>query len=90
MQATRASRIDALTHATASGLVESFTRFAVQPITLEIMQAALHTRERFQLSYWDSAILEAARSARCDVVLSEDLGHQQDYDGVRVINPFLD
>lgn len=90
VQATRASRADALTHDTATALVETFTRFSVQPITLEIMQAALHTKHRFQLSYWDSAIIEAARSARCDIVLSEDLGSGQDYDGVRVVNPFLD
>jgi predicted nucleic acid-binding protein len=42
----------------------------------------------FQLSYWDAAILEAARSLGCAVVLSEDLSDGQDYDGVRVENPF--
>lgn len=89
VQATRSSRADALPHETVAGLVEAFSRFPVQPITPEIMQAALRTKDRFQLSYWDSAIIEAARSARCGVVLSEDLGHGQDYDGVRVSNPFL-
>lgn len=32
------------------------------------------TRDRFQLSCWDAAILVACRSLGCDVVLSEDLG----------------
>jgi predicted nucleic acid-binding protein len=53
------------------------------------MLDALQTRERFGIAPWDAAILEAARHAGCEVVLSEDLSHGQDYDGVRVENPFL-
>jgi predicted nucleic acid-binding protein len=88
VQATRATRPDPLTHAQAAALVESFLRFTVADVTTDVMLAALATRDRFQLSYWDAAILEAARSLGCDVVLSEDLGDGQDYDGVRVTNPF--
>ncbi|MGD1059474.1 MAG: hypothetical protein ABR992_18910 [Solirubrobacteraceae bacterium] len=40
------------------------------------------------ISYWDAAILEAARTQGCKIVLSEDLSDGQDYDGVRVENPF--
>jgi predicted nucleic acid-binding protein len=50
--------------------------------------AALDMRKRFQLSYRDSAIIEASRAMGCAEVLSEDLGDAQDYAGVRVINPF--
>ena len=46
------------------------------------------TCERHRLSYWDAAILEAARALGCEVVLSEDLTHGRSYDGVRVENPF--
>jgi predicted nucleic acid-binding protein len=53
-----------------------------------VPEAALETRERYQVSYWDAAILEAARAAGCPLVLSEDLAHGQDYGGVRVENPF--
>ncbi len=42
---------------------------------------------RFELSYWDGAILAAARAAGCDAVYSKDLSSEQDYDGLRVINP---
>jgi predicted nucleic acid-binding protein len=52
------------------------------------MMAALEARERFQLSYWDAAIIEAARALGCAQVLSEDLNDSQDYAGVRVVNPF--
>ncbi|MDE3189493.1 MAG: PIN domain-containing protein [Acidobacteriota bacterium] len=88
VQATRPSRAQPLGHAEAAGLVEAFLRFPVQEMTTSIVLAAVATRERFGISYWDAAILEAARAARCDVVLSEDLAAGRDYGGVRVENPF--
>jgi predicted nucleic acid-binding protein len=88
VQATRPSRSDAITHDQAARLIKSFCRFAVQDITTEIMTAALNARQRFQLSYWDAAIIEASRVLGCQEVLSEDLNDGQDYAGVRVRNPF--
>jgi predicted nucleic acid-binding protein len=88
VQATRESRPDPLTHDQAARLVESFLRFRLADVTREVMLAAIATHRRFQISYWDAAILEAARSLGCETVLSEDLGDGQDYDGVHVENPF--
>jgi predicted nucleic acid-binding protein len=88
VHATRSSREDALTHRQAVDLVTSFTQYPVQPTTTELMQAAMTARDRFGLSYWDAAILEAARLLGCAEVLSEDLSSGRDYDGVRVVNPF--
>lgn len=90
VQATRQSRSDPLSGEQATKLVEAFLRFEVAEITVSVMRAAIATRDRFQISYWDAAILEAARSIGCDVVLSEDLSDRQDYAGVRVENPFRD
>ena len=86
--ATRDSRPDRLTHDQAAKLTQSFLRFPVQEITTTVMTAAIATRERFGISYWDAAILEAARELGCEVVLSEDLSDGQDYAGVRIENPF--
>ncbi|BBX73564.1 hypothetical protein BST45_03800 [Mycobacterium shinjukuense] len=88
VQATRRSRPDPISHEHAADLVESFMRFPVAPITAELMLAAMTTCRRFFLSYWDAAVLEAARALGCDVVLSEDLTDGEDYAGVRVENPF--
>jgi len=88
VQATRASRPDAISHRQAVLLIESFRRFRVQDITTGIVLAALDARQRFQLSYWDAAIIEAARAMGCTDVLSEDLSDSQDYGGVLVTNPF--
>jgi predicted nucleic acid-binding protein len=90
VQATRESRPDRLRHDQAVRLVESFCRYPVQELTLSIVRAAFATRSRWRLSYWDAAILEAARASGCEVVLSEDLADEEDYDGVRAENPFRD
>ena len=63
-------------------------RFPVQENTVAVFRAALAAKARVQISFWDAAILEAARVAGCREVLSEDLNHGQDYDGLVVINPF--
>jgi predicted nucleic acid-binding protein len=90
VQATRNSRADRLTHEQATALVDSFRRFPVQDTTIGTVLAAMSTRQRFGISYWDAAILEAARALGCEIVLSEDLSDGQDYAGVRVENPFGD
>lgn len=88
VQATRESRSDPISHEDAFELVESFRRFPVLPLTADLAEAAMTARQRFQISYWDAAIVEAARSLGCETVLSEDLSDGQDYGGVKVYNPF--
>jgi predicted nucleic acid-binding protein len=89
VQATHARRSDALPHDIATRLIEKWQRFRIQDNTVAVLQSALQLKERFQTSYWDAAILAAAKAARCHQLLSEDLNHGQDYDGVVVVNPFL-
>jgi predicted nucleic acid-binding protein len=88
VQATRSTKPDRISHEQAVALIEAWLRFRVQEITLPLMQAALKTQQRHQLTYWDAAILEAARAAGCREVYSEDLAAGRDYDGIRVVNPF--
>jgi predicted nucleic acid-binding protein len=88
VQATRGSRHDALNHDQAAGLVQSFRRFRPAATTPELAMAAMDTCARYRISYWDAAIIEAARMLGCDTLLSEDLSDGQDYDGIVVQNPF--
>ena len=50
---------------------------------------ALELEQRYQISFWDAMIVQAAESAGCEVLYSEDLSHGQEYGGVLVVNPFL-
>jgi len=89
VQATRSTKPDRITHEQAVALIEAWLRFRVQEITVPVMQAALNTKRRHQISYWDAAIIEAARAAGCREVYSEDLTAGRDYDGIRIVNPFI-
>jgi predicted nucleic acid-binding protein len=88
VQATRKSRPEPLTHNEALGFIHSWRRFFTHEISLEILDDALAIKSRYQLSYWDSAIIAAAKASNCSEVLSEDMGNGQDYAGVKVVNPF--
>ena len=87
VQATWPSRPDAIGHRQALLLTESFRRFPIQDFTAGSCDGPV-ARQRFQLAYWDAAIIEACRALGCTLVLSEDLSDGQDYGGVQVTNPF--
>lgn len=87
-QATHVRRARRLPHDEARAHIRDFLRFPVYDLTLETLDLALHLTERFRIAYWDAAILAAARLGDCDTVLTEDLNDGQDYDGIRVVNPF--
>ena len=89
-QATRPSRANRLSHQEALSFIDRLAELPVQPLTTEVFQRATELCDRFRISYWDAAILAAAMILGCDAVYSEDLSHSQDYDGIRVINPFVD
>jgi predicted nucleic acid-binding protein len=91
VQAASKDRADRLTAEQAAGLVESFRRFAIQETTVCLALAATDTARRLRVSYWDAAILEAARLLECDVVLSEGLTERVDglaYVEIDIVNPF--
>jgi predicted nucleic acid-binding protein len=77
-----------MTHGEAAAVLRSLAAFPVLPLTRELVLEAAEAQQRFQTSYWDAAILVAARRLGCQTVYSEDLNHGQLYDGVRVVNPF--
>jgi predicted nucleic acid-binding protein len=88
VQATHGKRRDRLTHNQAVLLIESFLRFPVQENTAELLISGAALADRHRISYWDAAVIEAARSLGCDTVISEDLNDGQNYDGIAVVNPF--
>lgn len=90
VQATHPRRPDALPHDLAARLIEKWLRFRIQETTVALLQSALTLKDRYQTSYWDAAILAAAKAARCSEILTEDLNHGQEYDGVIAVNPFLE
>ena len=77
-------------HSTAEAnvLIADFTQWPVIDKSLAVFRLGLTFQSRWQLSLWDAMILSAAHTSGARELLTEDLNHGQDYDGVRVINPF--
>ena len=88
VQATRPSKPERLAHEPATALVESWLRFRVMETSVQLVQQALACALRWRISYWDAAIIEAARIGGCSELLSEDLQPGMNFAGVTVVNPF--
>jgi predicted nucleic acid-binding protein len=54
-----------------------------------LVRHAFSLQGRYQISYWNAAILAAAAELGCTKLYTEDLNHGQTYESVQVINPFV-
>ena len=88
VQATRATRADAISREIAEGLIRTWLRFTVQETTLGVLLGALEIKSAHRLSYWDAAIVAAARALGCQEILTEDLAHGREIEGILITNPF--
>jgi len=88
VNATSPKRPFRLASADAAALLETWFAYPTMQLTPDLVRTAIDIHQRFQLSYWDAAILAAAKQLGCRTVYSEDLNAGQDYDGVAVVNPF--
>ena len=61
-----------------------------QPVRVDahVIEGAWHVQDHSRLSWWDALIVSAAQAADCRYLLTEDLGEDQEFGKVRVINPF--
>lgn len=69
--------------------VSQLAKKPCQVIDNAVVSSGIAISQRYQTSYWDGAILAAAKRLGAGTVFSEDMNHGQDYGGVQVINPFL-
>ena len=63
---------------------------AWRPVRIDeaVLDSAWRIEDRFGLSFWDSLIVAAAQSAGCETLLTEDLRHDLEIDGLRIADPF--
>jgi predicted nucleic acid-binding protein len=63
---------------------------AWQPVVIEpvVLDTAWSIEDRYQLSLWDALIVAAAQQSRSRYLLTEDLQDGQEFDDVRIVNPF--
>ena len=68
--------------------ISNFRHWRPLPVDLTVVGHAWQIQDRFGFNWWDCLIIAAASIARCDYLLTEDLQHDQELDGLRVISPF--
>ncbi len=72
----------------ARELVALYAAWSLVVIDAELILDATIREQRDVLSFWDALIVEAARRAGADRLLTEDLQDERDFDGTVVENPF--
>ena len=63
--------------------------FPCVPGTADLYRQAFRLSRRYEIHPYDAAIVAAAQELGVHSLYSEDLSDGQEYDGVKVINPFF-
>ena len=74
---------------TARRLIEDYLSWKIVVNDGIALIEAIAIEQRYQLSFWDALIVQAANAAGAEVLYSEDLNNGQLYGEGRVENPFL-
>jgi predicted nucleic acid-binding protein len=53
-----------------------------------LLAEAISLHKKYNFSFWDALILQAAKTADCDIIYSEDLQHDIKIEKMVVKNPF--
>jgi predicted nucleic acid-binding protein len=68
-------------------VIEEFRIWEVVENNLDSILGAIKLEARYQISFWDALMLQAAMKAGATIVYSEDLADGQKYGAVRAVNP---
>ena len=79
----------ALSDGQAQEMVRYFSTFRTLAEDSGMVLGAIRLSQEHMLSFWDALIVEAALAGGADRLLTEDLQHGQEIEGLRVENPFL-
>ena len=74
---------------TAEAVVRDLSTLPIIGIDADRILAAIGRNRRLQLSFWDALIIETALAGGADRLLTEDLQHGQNIDGLLIENPFI-
>ncbi|MBC7247489.1 MAG: PIN domain-containing protein [Actinobacteria bacterium] len=69
-------------------VIEDLSCWKVHAPQAQDVLEAIRIQRTHALSFWDAMIVRSAQAMGCGNIWSEDLGHDRDYGGVKVSNPF--
>ena len=73
----------------ARGIIENYLAWPVELNDAKTVLSASEIEERYTLSFWDALIVASARNAKAEKILTEDLNHGQQIEGILIENPFV-
>jgi predicted nucleic acid-binding protein len=83
----RRKAVKPLTTEQLRNLIEDYSDWEIVVNTQKSVIEALMIETRYQISFWDALIIQAAESSGAEILYSEDLSDGQTYGSVRVVNP---
>jgi predicted nucleic acid-binding protein len=83
--ATRKLQVDARV---ARRKVELLAEFDVVAAEVSDVLAAVDLHRLHGINFWDALIVRSAKQSGCRVLLSEDMQHAREIDGIQIVNPF--
>lgn len=75
--------------AAAAEATENFAELPMVNIDGSLIVSAIHRSRVGRLSFWDALVVQAAIEGHASTLYSEDMQHGQVWDGLKVVNPFL-
>ena len=83
----RRKAVHPLSAARAREILNDYSAWTIVVNDKSSILDAIALEERYQISFWDALILQAAQAANAEVLYSEDLSHGQRYGSVELVNP---
>lgn len=74
--------------ADVSTLANGLNVFEIVKTDMPIIVEAISIHGLHHLSFWDSLIVSAAKTAHCSAILTEDMNSGSTVSGVKILNPF--
>ena len=79
-----------LTPKKAAEWIATISKKPCQAVDDAVVMRGVENSQRYNISYWDGAIIAAADRLGATTLFTEDLNHGQAYGSVTAINPFIE
>jgi predicted nucleic acid-binding protein len=71
------------------GIMHGFGNMEVVQVGPDLINEAIDTSIQYKISFWDSLVIVSAESAKCQLLLTEDLNDGQIIRNVKIQNPLI-
>ncbi|MCL5982043.1 MAG: PIN domain-containing protein [Firmicutes bacterium] len=78
-----------LTPLKTTRIIDDYGQWRLHKPELRSVIEAIYIQQRHKISFWDAMIICSAKEMGCKNIWTEDLHPNQTYEGIRVVNPFI-